>query len=93
MLAYGEWIEEQILAPVPHRQYVFALPKLVRPYFQYHRAYLGQLCRLVADLLRSGFAALVPGGCANGAIPVFPSTTKSASKPVMPQVAGASPAT
>ena len=30
MLAYGEWIEEQIPAPVPHRQYVFALPKLVR---------------------------------------------------------------
>ncbi|MDP6673822.1 MAG: transposase [Gammaproteobacteria bacterium] len=62
MLAYGEWIEEQILAPVPHRQYVFALPRLVRPYFRYHRAYHGQLCRLVADLLRTGFTTMMPGG-------------------------------
>ncbi|MCZ6525479.1 MAG: transposase zinc-binding domain-containing protein, partial [Gammaproteobacteria bacterium] len=22
MLAYGEWVEENVLAPVPHRQYV-----------------------------------------------------------------------
>jgi hypothetical protein len=62
MLAYGKWIEEQILAPVPHRQYVFALPKLVRPYFRYYRPYLGALCRLVAGLLRSAFATLAPGG-------------------------------
>ncbi len=26
MLAYGEWLEQNLLAPVPHRQYVFALP-------------------------------------------------------------------
>lgn len=62
MLAYGKWIEEQVLAPVPHRQYVFALPKLVRPYFRHHRAYLGQLCRLVADFLRSGFMSMMPEG-------------------------------
>lgn len=62
MLAYGEWIKDTVLAPVPHRQYVFALPRLVRPYFRYHRACLGQLCRLVADLLWSGFTTLVPDG-------------------------------
>jgi hypothetical protein len=61
MLAYGEWIEEQMPAPVPHRQYVFALPRLVRPYFRNHRPYLGALCRLVAELLRSGFTTLMPG--------------------------------
>ena len=24
MLAYGDWVEENVLAPVPHRQYVFS---------------------------------------------------------------------
>ena len=44
MLAYGEWLEENLLAPVPHRQYVFTLPKLIRPFYRYRRRYLGQLC-------------------------------------------------
>lgn len=46
MLAYGEWLEDNVLAPVPHRQYVFSLPKLTRPFFRYRRRYLGELCRL-----------------------------------------------
>ena len=62
MLAYGEWLEDNVLAPVPHRQYVFALPKLTRPFFRYRRRYLGELCRLVAGLLKAGFDALEPHG-------------------------------
>jgi hypothetical protein len=62
LLCYGEWMEENLLAPVPHRQYVFALPKLLRPFFRYRRQYLGELCRLVADLLQIGFRAMAPHG-------------------------------
>lgn len=62
MLAYGEWLEETLLIPVPHRQYVFTLPKLLRPFFRYRRRYLGQLCRLVAGLLKAGFRAMEPRG-------------------------------
>ena len=29
---FGEWITEKILYPLPHRQYVFTLPKMLRPY-------------------------------------------------------------
>ena len=39
VLAYGEGLEDKRLAPVPHRRYVFALPKLVRPFFRYRRRY------------------------------------------------------
>ena len=60
MLAYGEWVEEHVLAPVPHRQYVFALPKLLRPWFRHDRARLGRLCQLVAKLLVQGYQALDP---------------------------------
>ena len=51
MLAHAQWVEENVLAPVPHRQYVFTLPKLLRPHF-HHRPYLGELCRIVARLLK-----------------------------------------
>ena len=62
MLAYGEWVEEHVLAPVPHRQYVFALPKLLRPWFRHDRARLGRLCQLVAKLLVQGYQVLDPRG-------------------------------
>jgi len=35
--------------PLP-RQYVFALPRLLRPWFRHDRAHLGRLCQLVARL-------------------------------------------
>jgi len=31
VLLYGEWVEENVLAPVPHRQYVFTVPRLLPP--------------------------------------------------------------
>jgi len=62
MLAYGEWVEEHVLAPVPHRQYVFARPKLLRPYLRQRRERLAKLCQIIADLLRQGFQAMAPEG-------------------------------
>jgi len=47
LLLYGDWVDETILAPVPHRQYVFTLPKLLRHHFR-HRPFLGEFCRIVA---------------------------------------------
>mgnify|MGYP001575548423 CR=1 len=47
VLVYGDWVEETLLAPVPHRQYVFTLPRLLRGHFR-NRPFLGELCRIVA---------------------------------------------
>jgi hypothetical protein len=38
-------LKEEILEDVCHAQWVFTLPKMLRPYFLYHRELLGQLCR------------------------------------------------
>ena len=35
---WGIWLEESLLAEVPHRQVVLAVPKRLRPYFLYHRS-------------------------------------------------------
>ena len=58
-----------MLAPVAHRQYVFTLPKLLRPNFSRHRAWLGELCRIpqglpsvvAARLLTDAYTAAIPG--------------------------------
>jgi hypothetical protein len=61
VLLYGEWVEENVLAPVAHRQYVFTVPRLLRPMFARRRAWLGELCHIAARLLGKACGAAVPG--------------------------------
>jgi hypothetical protein len=44
MLIYGEWLEEEVLAPAPHRQYVFAVPKVLRACFPSFGPYPAHPC-------------------------------------------------
>jgi Putative transposase/Transposase zinc-binding domain len=60
VLAYGEWVEQSVLRPVPHRQYVFTVPRLIRPFFAYRRSLLGELCRIIARLLVEAYSAAHP---------------------------------
>ena len=62
MLLYGEWVEENVLAPVPHRQYVLTLPRLVRHIFARRRRWLGELCRIAERLLSHAYAEALPAG-------------------------------
>jgi hypothetical protein len=69
----AEFLEQKVLEPVDHVQWVFTIPKMVRPYFLYHRELLGDLARAayetVAELMsaavadsrgvRPGFVAVV----------------------------------
>jgi hypothetical protein len=41
----GHHLNENVLYPVPHRQYVFSIPKMLRIYFKYDRSLLGGLCQ------------------------------------------------
>ena len=71
-LLYGEWVEQNVLAPVAHRQYVFTLPKLLRPNFSRHRAWLGELCRIAERLLTDAYTAAAP--CARPGLVLFVQT-------------------
>ncbi len=57
MLAYGEWIAQNVLAPAPHRQYVFTLRKILRPMFSRSRGLLGELCHIAERLLANAYSA------------------------------------
>ncbi len=55
VLMFGEWITEEILYPLPHRQYVFTIPKMLRPYFRFDRKLLGKLSRCAHQSLKEFF--------------------------------------
>ena len=46
---WGLWLEETILADVPHRQVVLTVPKRLRPYFLYDRSRLVMVTHVVTD--------------------------------------------
>ena len=64
---WSDWLEHELLYAVPHRQYVFTVPKRLRPFFLYDRTLLGVLCRVayrtLRDFLRATFREpdVVPG--------------------------------
>jgi len=51
------WLDETLLAPVPHRQVVLTIPKRLRPYCLYRRALLGDPARLAARIVTAGIRA------------------------------------
>ena len=47
-----EWVTGQVLEPVPHRQLVWTIPKVLRPAFRRDRKLLGELSRCAWGSLR-----------------------------------------
>ena len=51
VIQFGELLRENILHPVPHRQYVFSMPIILRKFFLYNRKILSELCRSAHESL------------------------------------------
>ncbi len=51
VVQFAELLRENMLYPVPHRQYVFSVPIILRKYFLYNRKLLSKLCKVAADSL------------------------------------------
>ena len=58
-IAFAEWLHTKVLLPVPHRQIVLTIPKMLRIYFRYDRRLLGDLCRVAAGVLVESFRVLL----------------------------------
>jgi len=56
---WGIWLDDTLLADVPHRQVVLTVPKRLRPYFLYHRKLLGELSRVAARTVTAFIRATV----------------------------------
>jgi len=58
-IQFGEDVPNNILYPVPHRQFVFAIPIMLRVYFKYDRKLLTQLCHCAKESLELFFATVL----------------------------------
>lgn len=59
-LPYFEWLCEEVLKAVPHRHFIFSIPKIFRRYFLYDRKLLSDLSRCGWDSLKIFFQETVP---------------------------------
>jgi hypothetical protein len=53
VVEYSEWLLGNVLKEVPHRQWVFSIPKRLRIYFLYDRKLLSKLSRCCWNVLRA----------------------------------------
>ncbi|MBA7542594.1 HTH-type transcriptional activator RhaS [subsurface metagenome] len=49
-LLFGEQMANEVLLKIPHRQFVFAIPKCLRPYFIHNRTLFSDISHLIFDL-------------------------------------------
>ena len=66
VVEFGEWVCGKVLRKVPHRHFVFSIPKILRRYFLYDRSLLSELSRCVWESLRMFLRETVPQ---RGAVP------------------------
>lgn len=64
---WSRWLDQTLLAPVPHRQVVLTLPKRLRAYCLYRRALLGDLARVGGRLYQRKVSGGIRSCCAHGA--------------------------
>jgi hypothetical protein len=55
VLLFAEWLDTHILEQVSHAQFVFTIPKLLRPIFKCHPKDLGLLCQSAWQSLKEMF--------------------------------------
>jgi hypothetical protein len=59
--AFAAFLRDEVVADVGHAQWVFTVPKLLRPYFMHHRELLGPLCTAAWETARE-LMAVAAGG-------------------------------
>jgi hypothetical protein len=56
-----------VVKAVPHRHFVFSIPKILRPYFLFNRRLLSELSRCASETLKEFFQEMIPEDSANPA--------------------------
>jgi hypothetical protein len=59
VVQFGSHLQDNVLFPVPHRQYVFSIPKIIRRFFLYDRKLLGKLSQCAASCLTRFFRIIL----------------------------------
>jgi hypothetical protein len=57
---FGEWLCQEVIKAVPHRHFIFSIPKILRRYFLYDRKLLSELSRCAWESLKQFFQEATP---------------------------------
>ncbi len=49
---FSEYMNQRLLLALPHRQFVFTFPKLLRPYFRHNRRLFSEISQLIFAILQ-----------------------------------------
>jgi hypothetical protein len=60
VVEFGEWLCMDVLKKIPHRHFVFSIPKILRRYFLYDRKLLADLSRCAWESLKAFLRDAVP---------------------------------
>ena len=60
VIEYGQWLLTNVLKDVPHRQWVFSIPKRLRIYFLFDRKLLSKLSICAWKVIKSYLKSAVP---------------------------------
>jgi len=75
-LLFAEHLTEKVLLDLPHRQFVFTLPKALRVFFRHDRRLFEEISRLIFDLIREFYREVARRVLLTGlAICIRPSAT------------------
>jgi hypothetical protein len=66
VVEFGEWLCQEVIKAVPHRHFIFSIPKILRKYFLYDRSLLSDLSCCGWESLKAFFQEAVPE---QGAVP------------------------
>jgi ribosomal protein S27E len=59
VVQFAAHLQDNVLYPVPHRQYVFSIPKIIRRYFRFDRKLLGKLAKCATTSLTTFFQTVL----------------------------------
>jgi hypothetical protein len=67
-LLFAEYLDEHLLLALPHRQFVFTLPKALRVFLRYDQRLFGQISRLIFSLIAEFYSAAAAKPISSAAI-------------------------
>ena len=72
-LLFSEHMNEQLLLQLPHRQFVFTFPKILRPFFRHDRRLFSEISRLIFSMIQAFYDTAAGKKIETGAVLTYQS--------------------
>jgi hypothetical protein len=72
-LLFAEHLTNEVFLDVPHRQFVFTMPKALRPFFRHDRLLFAEVSRLIYTIISEFYAAAAAKTLLTGIVTAFQS--------------------